>query len=158
MSFRQRATATVLVCEDLARSDPAQKLLRAIGPKLIFALLMDGPQLKTRWPARYATILADDPGSSVLTLTSLALINRTNSSGEYPPSRCIGLWRDALGTTQELKLAQDHFALGVSLSEVSVTDQTIDGRESGNGTTWVLSGLVPLKGDVSKSRPPDWIA
>jgi len=154
MSFRQRATATVLICEDLARSDPAQKLLRAIGPKLIFALLMDGPQLKSRWPARYATVLADDPGSSVLTLTSLALINRTNSSGEYEPSRCIGLWRDAQGSTHQLELAKNHHALGVSLSEVAICDQTIDGRESTNGSTWTLSGVVPLK---SEKGPPVWM-
>ena len=43
--------------------------MHAIGPNLVFTLLMNGPQLKTRWPARYAKILADDPGSSVLSIT-----------------------------------------------------------------------------------------
>ena len=155
LSFRQRATAAVLICEDLARSEPAQELLRAIGPKIIFALLMDGPQLKTRWPARYATVLADDPGSSVLTLTSLALINRTNSTGEYPQSRCIGLWRDPLGATQQLELAPGHQAMIITLSEVETCDQTLDGRESYEATTWSLSGITPLK--ICADKVPTWM-
>jgi len=36
-------TWTVLVCEDLARQDPAADLIRAVGPNLLIALLMDGP-------------------------------------------------------------------------------------------------------------------
>src|SRR5262249_17681153 len=68
---RGGATVTTLICEDLARSEPCQDLVRAIGPNLVIALLMDGPQLKDRWPARYATVLAEDPGSSVLTVTSM---------------------------------------------------------------------------------------
>lgn len=30
---------------------------------------MDGPQLGSRWPGRYAGVLADEPGCSVLTFT-----------------------------------------------------------------------------------------
>lgn len=52
---------SALICEDLARIDPCQSILRAVGPNLLFALLMDGPQLEKRWPGRYATALADDP-------------------------------------------------------------------------------------------------
>ena len=50
-----------LVCEDLARPDPVANMVRAVGPNLLIALLMDGPQTKERWAARYATVLADDP-------------------------------------------------------------------------------------------------
>jgi hypothetical protein len=46
-------TWSVLVCEDLARKDPAADLIRAVGPNLLIALLMDGPQLKSRWPGRW---------------------------------------------------------------------------------------------------------
>ncbi len=63
--FRPGACFVTLICEDLARSDPCQDVVRAIGPNLVIALLMDGPQLESRWPARYATVLADDPGSGV---------------------------------------------------------------------------------------------
>ena len=55
----------VLICEDLARQEPVSSLVRAVGPSLVIALLMDGPQLQSRWPSRYASVLADDPGSSV---------------------------------------------------------------------------------------------
>lgn len=67
----------MLVCEDLARQDPAADLIRAVGPNLLIALLMDGPQLSGRWPARYASVLAEDPGTSVLTLTSLGMAERS---------------------------------------------------------------------------------
>lgn len=66
-------TVCALICEDLARQDPVAEVVRAVGPNLVIALLMDGPQLNSRWPARYATVLADDPGSSVLTLTSVGM-------------------------------------------------------------------------------------
>jgi hypothetical protein len=67
--LRGTSTLTTLICEDLAWNDSCQELVHAIGPNLVFTLLMNGPQLKTRWPARYAKILADDPGSSVLSIT-----------------------------------------------------------------------------------------
>jgi hypothetical protein len=73
---REGASLAVLVCEDLARYDPVMPTLLAVGPNLVVALLMDGPQLERRWPGRYATVLAEDPGSSVLTLTSLGMVNR----------------------------------------------------------------------------------
>ncbi len=161
IAFRDRATATVLICEDLARMDPAQEVLRAIGPKLIFALLMDGPQLAVRWPARYATVLADDPGSSVLTLTSMALIERSNAGGKHTASFCVGLWRDAAGDIQELKLSPDYQGIGLSLSQIQVTEQTMDGRHDCEAATWILSGVRPLKSVGKDGRQignPAWIA
>src|SRR6202000_982025 len=73
---RQSSVVSAMIREALARVDPCQELIRAIGPSIVFALLMDAPQLKARWPARYATILAEDPGSAVLTLTSRGLMTR----------------------------------------------------------------------------------
>ena len=64
-----------VICEDLARPDPLIEMIHAVGPTLVIALLMDAPQLPHRWPGRYAMALADDPGSSVLTVTSLGMIN-----------------------------------------------------------------------------------
>ena len=60
--FRHEACLTALVCEDLARVDPVQSIIRSVAPNLVVALLMDGPQLESRWPGRYATVLAEDPG------------------------------------------------------------------------------------------------
>ena len=69
-TFRRKSIFSALICEDLARSEPCHSAVRSVGPNLVFVLLMDGPQIASRWSARYATSLADDPGSAVLTLTS----------------------------------------------------------------------------------------
>src|SRR6185436_6170520 len=50
-------------------------LIRAIGPTGIVAPLLDGPQLASRWSARYASVFADDPGSAVLTLSAWGLVD-----------------------------------------------------------------------------------
>ena len=72
-----------------AEPEPAAELIRAVGPNLLIALLMDGPQLSNRWPARYAAVLAEDPGTSVLTLTSLGMAERSRpivQSGQRAPA------------------------------------------------------------------------
>lgn len=126
--FRQSSAFTTLICEDLARSDPCHAVLRDVGPNLVFVMLMDGPQLKSRWSARYSTTLADDPGSSVLTYTSMALINRSNRTGAYPPSHVIGLWKDDTGKTVEINCPADAHGVVLSLSDASVCEATLDGR------------------------------
>jgi len=89
-------TLATLICEDLAQPEPVTEMIRSVGPNLVIALLQDGPQLTSRWPARYATVLADDPGSSVLTLTGLgmALLSRPPAK---PVSRVVALWKEANG-------------------------------------------------------------
>jgi len=109
-------TLSVLICEDLARQDPVSEILRAVGPNLVIALLMDGPQLRSRWPSRYASVLADDPGSSVLTITSLGMAGRSRPSSLAEPdrSRTIALWRDVRYGEREIELPKDHNACVVS--------------------------------------------
>lgn len=68
--FRQSSVFAALICEELGRSDVCHDILRAVGPNLVFALLMDSAQLPGRWPGQYAAALADDPGCAVLSLTS----------------------------------------------------------------------------------------
>src|SRR5207245_798393 len=96
------ACVTALVCEDLARIDPVQPVVRSIGPNLLIALLMDGPQLERRWPGRYASVLAEDPGSAVLTFTSLGAVHRSDAPGARPSTE-VGLWRDHQGPATELR-------------------------------------------------------
>ncbi|RWA54286.1 hypothetical protein AU476_10445 [Cupriavidus sp. UYMSc13B] len=57
-AIRQDMSMVTLICEDLARMDPAMNAIRAVGPNLVIALLMDGPQLSGRWPGRYSGVLA----------------------------------------------------------------------------------------------------
>ena len=63
-------TIVFLVCEDLAQIDNVAEVVRSVGPTVIYTPLLNGPQLSSRWAARYASVFADDPGSAVGTLTS----------------------------------------------------------------------------------------
>lgn len=144
---------TTLICEDLARVDPVQKVLRAVGPNLVFALLMDGPQLVRRWPGRSCSVLAEDPGSSVLTLTSLGLVERS-AIAVKSNSRCVALWRDPGGNTQELDLPPGAHGLCITLSGRRETEYTLDGRGDGGAASyWGLSGAIPLR----VPNPPGWL-
>ena len=146
-TFRFGASLAVLVCEDLARIDPVQTVIRAVGPNLVVALLMDGAQYTWRWPGRYATILADDPGSSVLTLTCLGMLRRSVRPGEKTP-RQIGLWKEAGGETQELHLDAGQHALLVTLSSCWQENWTLDGRSDGRTTIQLsLSGVRGIAAD-----------
>jgi len=69
-------TIASLVCEELAHIDEVIDVIRLGGPTLLVALLLDGPQLSSRWAARYASVLVDDPGSPVLTVTSYGMVRR----------------------------------------------------------------------------------
>ena len=83
-----------------------------MGPNLVFALLMDGPQLPERWSGRYATVLADDPGSSVLTVTSLGMALKSECrDGVSKPLRNIALWRDAIQGNRKIELKENQGAV-----------------------------------------------
>jgi hypothetical protein len=57
-----------LVCEDLAHNDDIAQLIRSVGPTAVIVGLLDGPQPTSRWASRYASVLADDPWSAVLSM------------------------------------------------------------------------------------------
>ena len=125
-------TWAVLICEDLARQDPVADVLRAVGPNLLIALLMDGPQLRSRWPSRYASVLAEDPGTSVLTLTSLGMCALSEPrKGDDKRDRVIALWRDAVHGDREIELDEKHNACVLSLARASQEEFTADGRSDG---------------------------
>lgn len=151
--FRHGAALTALVCEDLARIDPAQVAVRSIGPNLVIVLLMDGPQLERRWPGRYATVLADDPGSAVLTLTSSGMVRRSVRPGEKVPCE-VALWKEALGQAQELQLPPKAHGLLLTLSHEPELNYSMDGRsDSGNTIRLALSGMQ----SITHPKPPSWV-
>jgi hypothetical protein len=150
--FRDGASLAVLVCEDLARIDPVQPVVRAVGPNLVIALLMDGPQLEKRWSARYATVLADDPGSSVLTFTSLGGVQRSARPGEDP--REIALFKDSSGVFTELRLPQGKHGLVLTLSSALQEERTLD-RRSDQGAT-VRYSLTGVRA-ITALPLPTWI-
>ncbi len=138
-------TMCVLICEDLARQDPVAEVIRAVGPTLVCALLMDGPQLKSRWSSRYASVLAEDPGCSVLSLTSLGMALRSRPPAGERRSRKIALWRDAKEGEREIELEEGHDACVLSLVGRRDDEFTIDGRRDGNAFFPVYAGEYSFK-------------
>jgi hypothetical protein len=143
--FRPGAVLTTLICEDLARIDPVQPILHAIGPNLIISLLMDGPQLQHRWANRYATVLADDPGSAVLVLASYGMVRRYGVPKIDEPCS-IGLWKDSIGgKTVELNLPRSAHGLLLTILLSRKTEYTLDGRPDQDGTIKLsLGGVLPI--------------
>jgi hypothetical protein len=120
-------TVVSLICEDLARLDEVADLLRAIGPTLVVTTLLDGPQLASRWTARYASVLADDPGSAVVTLTSFGFVDRSRPAGR-PLSRVVSLWKDPVRGLREIPLDADAHAVLIRIQVGRTTRHSADGR------------------------------
>jgi hypothetical protein len=153
MLFRANATLSVLICEDLARYDPVLTVMNAIGPNLVIALLMDGPQLEKRWPGRYATVLAEDPGSAVLTLTSMGMVARSAMPAD-PQAREIALWKEPTGEARPLRLPKGDHALLLTLTSELVEQFTLDGRGDGGATAQFALGAAH---PVRHPDPPGWL-
>jgi hypothetical protein len=155
VSLQPWLTMSVLICEDLARPDPVGDIIRAVGPNLIIALLCDGPQIASRWPGRYASALADDPGSSVLTLTSLGM---SKLSRPTDPSRnrsdVVALWRDAKTGTAEISLPDKYDAIVLNITVEYHEEWTADGRGDDKASGYpVLSGYhLVSRSDVTGGR------
>jgi hypothetical protein len=124
--FRPNMVMTSLVCEDLARIDPVQPVIRAVAPNLVVALLLDGAQTATRWANRYAGALSDDPGCGVLTLTCLGMVRRDSfSKQEYEH---VASWKDSDGRTTPLLLPPGGAAMIATLSTKRVRELAVGGR------------------------------
>ena len=132
-----------LICEDLARQEPVSSAIRAVGPNLIVALLFDGPQKNFRWPARHATSLTEEPGSSVLTVTALGMSKRSNPKSPRiddveETNRTVALWRDRYHGQQELALEKNSHAIMLCLDTVYDEQISADCR-SDDGTAVFLT-------------------
>ncbi len=139
-------TFSVLICEDLARQDPVSELIRAVGPNLVVALLMDGPQLEDRWAAKYATVLAEDPGCSVLTFTSVGMA-RLSRPPRRSESRTVALWKDPRAPAVEIALPEGARGIVLALTREPTRERTADGREDGWTSDYIrLSGVHPVEG------------
>ena len=137
-------TTAPLVCEDLARLDEVADVVRRIGPSLVVALLLDGPQLATRWSSRYASVIADDPGSAVLTLTSYGMAARSRPRGTRR-SRVVAHWNGGLGAAREIELARGAEAILLSITVGGVTRWTADGRCHRDVPRLALTGVDQLR-------------
>jgi hypothetical protein len=127
VELAEGVTLVSLVCEDLARLDEVADMLRAIGPTLVITTLLDGPQLASRWTARYASVLADDPGSAVVTLTSFGFAQRSRPAGR-PPSPVVSLWKDPVRGLREIPLDVDADAVLIHIQIGRTIRHSADGR------------------------------
>jgi len=154
VTLRPWLTMSVMICEDLARPDPVADLVRSVGPNLVLCLLMDGPQLAERWPGRYAGVLSDDPGSSVLTMTSFGMSRLSRPQGKESRSSVVALWRDAVYGTKEIELPSNADAVVLNLSVEYKEEWTADGRGDGGTSGYpVLTGSHPISlGEHSLAR------
>jgi hypothetical protein len=123
----EEVTIVSLVCEDLAQNDDVAAVIRAVGPTIVSTALLDGPQLTSRWAARYASVLADDPGSAVLTLTSFGMAQRSQPAGR-DPSPVIALMKDADRGAREIALKPGSHGVLLTLSGERATARSADGR------------------------------
>src|SRR5215831_13773988 len=157
-------TLTSLVCEDLAQTDEVAGVIRAVGPTIVVTPLLDGPQLSSRWGARYAGVLADDPGSAVLTLTSFGMAQRSRPPGQAPSS-VVALWKGPGQHVREIPL--DRGAHGILLSATAgpAVRRSFDGRRPGHDGVEFSSvsvqqirasstGKQPLHATVGPPRRP----
>jgi len=116
-----------LVCEDLAQIDEVAEVIRSVGPTVVFAPLLDGPQLDSRWAARYASALADDPGSAVLTLTSFGMVQRSRPH-KRDSSPVVGLWKDPVRGLREIALEPGAQGVLLTVCGDRTTRRSTDGR------------------------------
>lgn len=149
-------TLCPLICEDLARLEPVSEIIRGIGPTLLIALLLDGPQLQGRWPGRYASVLADDPGTSVLTVSALGLTERSippkNVDGNQT-SRKIALWKDPLHGWEDIDLAQGANAVVLTATAHWIEKNSADGRsDNKTSASFVFQGVHQISIEKTPSK------
>jgi hypothetical protein len=118
-----------LVCEDLAQIDSLAEVIRSVGPTVVYAPLLDGPQISSRWSARYASVLADDPGSAVLTLTSYGMVQRSRPHGR-DSSPVIALSKDSVRGLREIRLESGAQGVLLTVCGSPTTRRSADGRHS----------------------------
>jgi hypothetical protein len=153
-----------LVCEDLAQIDEVAEVLRSVGPTLVITPLLDGPQLRSRWAARYASVLADDPGSAVLTLTSAGMAQRSRPR-DRDASSVIALWKDTARGVREIPLEVGAQGVLLSASVDTTTRQSSDGRRAVENCTHFFDvgvfqvraaaagSVAPISGAATGSEP-----
>jgi hypothetical protein len=121
-------TMVSLVCEDLTQRDSVAQLIEAVGPTVVTTGLLDGPQLTSRWSARYASVLADDPGSAVLTLTSYGMVQRSRPNGQ-DASAVVALWKDPEHGTREIPLEPGAHGVLLTFCVGRANRRSADGRD-----------------------------
>ena len=103
------------------------ELIRSVGPTLVITPLLDGPQLTSRWAARYASVLADDPGSAVLTLSSFGMVQRSRPGGR-DARPVVALWKDPARGIREIPLEAGAQGVVLTVCVDRAIRRSCDGR------------------------------
>jgi hypothetical protein len=145
-------TLAALVCEDLAQNDEVAELIRQVGPTIVLTALLDGPQLNSRWAARYASVLADDPGSAVMTLTSYGMVQRCRPRGRAA-APVVALWKDPSRGLREIPLEAGAHGVLLTLCTDRATRRSADGRTLiDNGTSCFDVAVHQIRASPTGSR------
>jgi hypothetical protein len=148
-------TLVSLVCEDLAQIDDVAEVIRSVGPTAVVTPLLDGPQLTSRWSARYASVLADDPGSAVLTLTSFGMVQRCRPHGR-DASAVVALWKDPVGGSREIPLEAGAQGVLLTVCGDRVTRSSADGRwPVDNVTRYFDVAVHQVRASAAGPLPPN---
>lgn len=123
----EELTLVCLVCEDLSQHDDVAEVIRSVGPTLVITPLLDGPQLTSRWAARYASVLADDPGSAVATLSAYGMVQRSRPQG-FAASPVVGLWKDPVRGIREVPLEAGAHGVLMTICGQRSARRTADSR------------------------------
>jgi len=142
-----------LVCEDLAQIDNVVDVIRSVGPTAIFTPLLDGPQLSSRWAARYASVLADDPGSAVLTLTSLGMVQRSRPQG-HDSLPVIAMRKDPVRGFREIRLEDGAQGVLLTFCGAPAPRRSADGRRPvDNATDYFDVAIHQVRAAATGSQP-----
>ena len=148
-------TLASLVCEDLAQTDDVADVIRSVGPMIVVTPLLDGPQLGSRWAARYASVLADDPGSAVLTLTSFGMAQRCRPPG-FGRSPVVALWKGPGQETREIPLEPGAQGILLSATAARAAKRSYDGRRPlDNGSQFFDVSIRQIRASSTCSVLPD---
>ena len=157
VSVGEEITIVALVCQDLAESDEIADVIRAVGPTAVFTVLLDGPQLASRWAARYASVFADEPGSVVLTLTSFGMAQRSRPPGREA-SPIVALLKDADQGLREIALEPGAQAVLLTACGSRAIRRTADGRwpvDTGTHYFGAAVHQIHISDAGSRSSSPD---
>jgi hypothetical protein len=112
---------------------------------MLIAVLLDGPQLRQRWAGRYASVLADDPGSSVLSVSPLGMTQRSPDPNGVAGSTQVALWKDSEKGWRDIELKGGMGGVVLTVEGRWKTELTADGRSDfGNASVFVMSGVLPI--------------
>ncbi|HKF32996.1 MAG TPA: hypothetical protein VKB37_11570 [Jatrophihabitantaceae bacterium] len=148
-------TLASLVCEVLAQIDEVAEVLRSVGPTIVVTPLLDGPQLSSRWAARYASVMADDPGSAVLTLISSGMAQRSRPRG-HDSSPVVALWKDSVHGTREIPLEAGAHGILLTATAALTSRRSGDGRSPvENCVEFFKVGIHQVRASNEASSPPN---